>query len=56
MNRKHFISNAILWAAAIIAAAIAGAPPFFSAVLLPTLATSALLATWPKPRTTQRHT
>lgn len=56
MNRKPFIANAILWAAAIIAAAIVGAPPFFSAVLLPGLAASALVATWPKSRTTRCNT
>ena len=50
MNRKHFVSNAILWAAAILASAIVGAPPVFSTVLLPALATSALLATRPRPR------
>lgn len=48
MNQKHFLSNAILWAAAILASAIAGAPPFVSVALLPTLAAAALLATWPK--------
>jgi hypothetical protein len=51
MNRKHFFANAILWAAAIIASAIVGAPHYFSGVLLPVLAGSALLVTWPKPRT-----
>jgi hypothetical protein len=50
MNQKHFLSNAILWAAAILASAIAGAPPFFSVVLLPTLATAALLVTRPQAR------
>jgi len=51
MNRKHFIANAVLWAVAIIiiASAIVGAPPYFSAVLLPVLAASALLITWPGP-------
>ncbi|HEX6861305.1 MAG TPA: hypothetical protein VF414_00735 [Thermoanaerobaculia bacterium] len=47
MNRKHFTSNAILWAAAILASALVGAPPVFTLVLLPSLATSALLATRP---------
>lgn len=47
MTRKHFTSNAILWAAAILSSALVGAPPVFSLVLLPALATSALLATRP---------
>ncbi len=48
MNRKHYIGNAILWAAAIVASAIAGVPPMLSALLLPGLAATALLITWPK--------
>lgn len=56
MDRKHFISNAVLWATAIIASAIVGAPPFFSTILLPALAASALLVTRPKRRTTACHT
>ena len=56
MKRKYFISNAILWAAAILASALVGAPPFFSAVLLPSLATTALLVTWPKSRAAQCQT
>jgi hypothetical protein len=47
MSRKHFTSNAILWAAAILASAIVGAPPVFTLVLLPGLATSALLVNRP---------
>jgi hypothetical protein len=50
MNRKHFVANAILWAAAIVASAIVRAPVFLSAGLLPVLAASALLVTWPKSR------
>jgi hypothetical protein len=53
MNRKHFISNAVLWAAAIIASAIVGAPSFVTTVLLPALAASALLVTWPKSRASE---
>jgi hypothetical protein len=48
MNRKHLTSNAILWAAAIIASALVGAPPIYSTVLLPALAVSALLVNRPK--------
>jgi hypothetical protein len=52
MNRKHFVANAILWAAAIVASAILRAPVYLSAGLLPLLAASALLVTWPKSPTT----
>jgi hypothetical protein len=44
MNRKQLIVNSILWAAAIIASAIVGAPSILSLVLLPSLAAAALLA------------
>jgi hypothetical protein len=48
MNRKHFIANAILWASAIIASAIVGAPAVLSTILLPALATCALVLGRPK--------
>jgi len=51
MNRKHFVANAILWAAAIVASAILRAPVYLSACLLPLLAGSAVLVTWPRSRT-----
>jgi hypothetical protein len=51
MSRKHFFANAILWAAAIVASAILRAPVYFSACLLPLLAGSAVLVTWPRSRT-----
>ncbi len=54
MNRRHFVANAILWAAAIIASAIVGAPHYFSGVLLPLLAGSAMLVTWPKSEAASR--
>lgn len=47
MNRKYLISNAVLWAAAIIASAIVGAPAVLSTILLPSLATCSLLAARP---------
>ncbi len=43
MNRKYFIANAILWASAIVASAIVGAPTVLSIILLPTLATCSLV-------------
>ena len=45
MNHKIVIINSILWAAAIIASAILGAPTFLSIVLLPLLAIFSLLLT-----------
>ena len=48
VNRNHFIANAVLWASAIIASAIVGAPSVLSIILLPSLATCSLLLTWPK--------
>ena len=45
MNKKHYLANAILWAAAIVAAAILGAPAFLTLGLLPLLAATALVTT-----------
>jgi hypothetical protein len=53
MNRKYFIANAILWASAIIASAIVGAPAVLSAILLPTLATCALILARPKSQSSE---
>jgi hypothetical protein len=50
MSQSRYLANATLWAAAIIAAAIAGAPEFFTIILLPVLAVGALLVTWPSCR------
>ncbi|HET9189187.1 MAG TPA: hypothetical protein VFN69_01270 [Rudaea sp.] len=41
MNRRLQIVQGLIWAAVILAAAIAGADPFFTTVLLPVLASSA---------------
>ena len=54
MNRKHLIVNGILWAAAIIASAIVGAPTVLSAVLLPALAIVSLVVTGRKLGSTKR--
>ena len=51
MDRKHFYVHAVLWATAIIASAIVGAPRYFSVFLLPSLALIAMIITWPKTRT-----
>lgn len=50
MSRFQYLSNAVMWAAAIIASALVGASPFFTTVLLPTMAATALILTWPKSR------
>jgi hypothetical protein len=47
MNRKYYIANAILWASAIIASAILEAPTALTLILLPSLATFALVVTRP---------
>jgi hypothetical protein len=44
MKTQIWITNSVLWAAAIIAAAIAKAPSFFVLGLLPVLAISSSLA------------
>jgi hypothetical protein len=51
MDHKHFLVHAVLWASAIVASAIVGAPRYFSIVLLPGLAMTALIVAWPKTRT-----
>jgi hypothetical protein len=47
MNRKYIVTNSILWATAIVASAILGAPTFLSLVLLPSLAAISWLAALP---------
>jgi len=50
VNRNHLIANAILWAAAILASALVGAPSVLSVLLLPTLALASLLFMGPRYR------
>lgn len=47
MTRKQSLSNAILWATAIIVSALVEAPLILTAVLLPTLATFSVLSARP---------
>ena len=47
MSKHQRLANAVLWAAAILTSALLGSPPFFSLILLPTLATLALLSSTP---------
>ncbi len=54
MDRKYLIANAVLWAAAIIASAIVGAPTVLSAVVLPVLGIVSVLLAWRKPATSGR--
>lgn len=49
MSKRQYLANAILWAAAIVASATVGSAAFFSTLLLPVLAVSALFSTLPKP-------
>jgi len=53
--RTFYISNALLWAAAILASAIVGAPLVLSTILLPTLAVTFILFTGPKLRQPDRE-
>lgn len=43
MNRSTLFGHAILWAAAIVAAAIVGAPAALSTIVLPVLGATAVL-------------
>ncbi|MFK2905835.1 hypothetical protein ISP17_17885 [Dyella ginsengisoli] len=43
MNKQQTLLAAVLWAAAILAAALLGTPAFFSQILLPLLAATSLL-------------
>lgn len=43
MKRKHLATNAVLWAAAIIASVYVGAPTVLSFILLPCLGVVSLI-------------
>jgi hypothetical protein len=43
MKSQYIIANAILWAAAIIASAIVGAPSALTVIFLPALAVTSIL-------------
>ena len=49
IKRPFAIAQGVLWAAAVIAAAILHADPFFTTILLPALATTALLQNGERP-------
>lgn len=44
MNRNYVLANCVLWASAIVASAMLGAPSSLTLVLLPSLATISWLA------------
>lgn len=55
VGKHHQLGNVVLWVSAIIAAAVAGAPPVFTLLVLPAMAA----ATWAISRASrlalQRH-
>jgi hypothetical protein len=55
MDKKYFIANGILWAAAILASALLGAPRVLSIILLPALAVCSLVITRPKSKDAERQ-
>ena len=55
MSRAYLITNAILWAAAIVASALVGAPTVLSLIVLPSLAIVSLLLAWRTPRAGRRN-
>lgn len=48
MNRNKILANSVLWAAAIVAAATAGAPSYLTLILLPSLSALSLLLSLPE--------
>jgi len=46
MKQATVMTNALLWAAAIIAAAVIDAPTFLSLILLPSLGFMSMLVSW----------
>lgn len=55
MDAKYFVANGILWAAAILASALLGAPNVLSFILLPALAVGSLVITRPKSKKAGRQ-
>jgi hypothetical protein len=49
MSRTYLIANAVLWAAAIVAAAMLGSATVLWLIVLPALAVISLLLAWRKP-------
>ena len=55
MRKPYLLVNAMLWAAAILAAALLNAPHFLSLILLPMLATLSQLAIGPRACRIRSH-
>jgi hypothetical protein len=55
MRKPYLLVNAMLWAAAILAAAVLNAPHFLSLILLPMLATLSQLAIGPRACRIRSH-
>ena len=55
MKKAYVMVNAMLWAAAILAAAVLNAPHFLSLILLPMLATLSQLAIGPRACRIRSH-
>ncbi|HJW06166.1 MAG TPA: hypothetical protein VJ527_06675 [Rhodanobacter sp.] len=47
MKKPYVMANAVLWAAAVVAAAVLDAPPVIGQILLPWLAVASMLTTGP---------
>ncbi|MDW2982961.1 MAG: hypothetical protein WBG81_16810 [Rhodanobacter sp.] len=47
MKKPYVTANAVLWAAAVVAAAVLDAPPVIGQILLPWLAVISMLSTGP---------
>lgn len=47
MKKPYVTANAVLWAAAVVAAAVLDAPPVIGQILLPWLAVISVLSTGP---------
>jgi hypothetical protein len=53
VRQATILTNALLWAAAIIAAAVVRAPQFLSLILLPLLGAMSMLVSWHRLRDRQ---
>ncbi len=47
MKKPYVMANAVLWAAAVVAAAVLDAPPVIGQILLPWLAVASMLTNGP---------
>jgi hypothetical protein len=54
MGRAYLIANVVLWAAAIVASTVVGAPTVLSFIVLPSLAFVSLTLAWRAPAQSHR--